>query len=70
MEYDNTTFFNTYVRILRNRFENTMNDCMNLETQVFLAKEKIEELNREIEQLKKNINKLEKSTSSKKAAED
>lgn len=61
MKFDDTTFFNTYVRILRNKLENTMSDCMNLETQVFLAKEKIEELNAEIEKLKKDINKINQS---------
>ena len=60
MKFDDATFFNTYVRILRNRFENAMNDCMNLETQVFLAKEKIEEQQKQIEELQKSINKLEK----------
>lgn len=62
MKFDDTTFFNTYVRILRNRFENAMSDCMNLETQVFLAKEKIEELNAEIEKLKKDLSNLNKKT--------
>lgn len=62
MQYDNTTFFNTYVRILRNKLENTMNDCMNLETQVVLANEKIEELNVEIEKLKKDINNFSKKS--------
>jgi cell division protein FtsB len=57
---DDATFFNTYVKVLKARFDRAMSDIINLEAQLLLANEKIESQKQEIEFLQKNINKLEK----------
>ena len=67
---DDTAFFNTYLKVLKSKFDRVTADTINLEAQLILANEQIEEQKREIESLQKSINKLEKSTSHKKTAED
>jgi predicted nucleic acid-binding Zn-ribbon protein len=61
---DDTTFFNTYMQVLKAKFDRVMADSINIETQLIVANQKIEEQNKQIEDLQKNINKLEKKISS------
>jgi hypothetical protein len=62
---DDSTFFNTYLKVLKAKFDRSMADAVNLETQLIIANEQIESQKQQIELLQKNINKLEKSSTAK-----
>ena len=61
---DDTVFFNTYLKVLKAKFDRVITDTINLEAQLIIANEKIEEQKKQIENLEKNINTFEKKTKS------
>jgi hypothetical protein len=48
---DDVIFFNTYVKVLKTKFDRALSDAMNLEAQLIIANEKIEEQKKQIENL-------------------
>lgn len=60
---DTTAFFNKYVQVLKSKFDSAMNENIQLETQLILAREEMEKLNGKVAELEMKLEKeLNKNT--------
>lgn len=62
MNEENVKFFNKYLQVLKSKFDAVLNDSLTLETQLMIAKETIEELQKRIELLEKKNSRTSKTT--------
>lgn len=56
-------FYNKYVGRLRNKLDETITSSLQIETQLWIAKEQIEQLKEQNEKLEKKVKSLEKKVS-------